>query len=225
MSQERIDLNKIERIRIESDKNALLAARKKTWQALHNIAEIIQPGMREADIYTASLEILKRAGVSKYWHRPWIRFSSNTLKSFGQQSEPGVRLRPNDIFFIDIGPVWGDFEGDAGETFIVGEDAEMQRCKLDVKRIFLETKRRWEQDHLSGDGLYRLAQNLATELGWVLNLEVDGHTLSNFPHVLHYRGSLRGIHLTPSPYNWVLEIQIRHPKRDFGAFYEDLLLT
>ena len=29
----------------------------------------------------------------------------------------------------------------------------------------------------------------------------------------------------PSSGLWVLEIQIRHPSREFGAFFEDLLLV
>jgi methionyl aminopeptidase len=28
----------------------------------------------------------------------------------------------------------------------------------------------------------------------------------------------------PSALRWMLEIQIRHPKRNFGAFFEDLLV-
>jgi methionyl aminopeptidase len=44
------------------------------------------------------------------------------VKDFEDTSERDVRLRDGDIFFIDIGPIWGDTEGDGGETFVVGQN-------------------------------------------------------------------------------------------------------
>ncbi len=35
----------------------------------------------------------------------WVRFGANTLKTFSTPSEPNTVLA-EDIFFIDIGPVW-----------------------------------------------------------------------------------------------------------------------
>ncbi len=35
-----------------------------------------------------------------------------------EPSEKGVVLGPNHIFFVDIGLVHGDHEGDAGDTFV-----------------------------------------------------------------------------------------------------------
>jgi hypothetical protein len=53
---------------------------------------------------------------------------------------------------------------------------------------------------------------------------VRGHRLSDFPHKLHHGGSMEECAGHPSPERWVLEIQIRHPLEELGAFYEDLLL-
>ena len=49
-----------------------------------------------------------------------MRFGSNTTKNFDDPSEPGVVLGENDIFFIDIGPIFDGCEGDAGDTVAVG---------------------------------------------------------------------------------------------------------
>ena len=37
---------------------------------------------------------------------------------FRAPSEPGTILQENDIFFVDIGPVWQKWEGDAGNTHV-----------------------------------------------------------------------------------------------------------
>ena len=69
------------------------------------------------------------------WHDVYVRFGSNTLKTFGAESDPGIVLKENDIFFIDIGPVWGETEGDGGDTFVVGTDAGMEQCAADAKKL------------------------------------------------------------------------------------------
>jgi methionyl aminopeptidase len=51
----------------------------------------------------------------------------------------------------------------------------------------------------------------------------DDHRIADFPHAARTRGSIEGFEQTPAPNRWILEIQIRHPSKTFGAFYEDLL--
>jgi methionyl aminopeptidase len=149
----------------------------------------------------------------------------NTTKDFMAQSEPGVVLQPNDIFFIDIGPIYGDTEGDAGETFVVGDDPEHYKAKVDVRAIWEDVRAMWFSKGSTGQELYEFARQAANERGWLLNMDLSGHRLSDFPHSAHYDGSLADISFRPNPNLWVLEIAIAHPERTFGAFYEDLLLT
>jgi methionyl aminopeptidase len=59
----------------------------------------------------------------------------------------------------------------------------------------------------------------------VLNLGLTGHRLSEFPHSAYYNGTLGAVSIRPSPNLWILEIQIRHPTKPIGGFFEDLLLT
>jgi Xaa-Pro aminopeptidase len=98
---------------------ALMHARKNTRAAMAQIARAIEPGMLEEDARLMAKETLAGLGSHKGWHRITVRFGSNTIKNFPDASEPGTRLGDGDIFFLDIGPVWGDTEGDAGETFVV----------------------------------------------------------------------------------------------------------
>ncbi len=206
------------------NREVLMAARATTWRAVERIAQAIHVGMLEEDAYEAARTILNGMGSAKNWHRPWIRFGVNTLKPYGVLSTRGAHLKEEDIFFIDIGPVWGGYEGDAGSTFVTGFDKEMKRCQADVKTIFNAVKERWCREHETGKGLYDFAVRKTEELGWRLNLRANGHRLSDFPHAIYFKGGLAEVGFAPSPDAWMLEIQICHPDNPFGAFYEDLLI-
>ena len=91
------------------------------------------------------------------WHRIIVRCGLNTTKDFMERSEPGVVLQENDIFFIDIGPVYGDFEGDAGETFVLGDDPLHLKAKRDVRQIWDIVRDKWLSEQISGVELYDFA--------------------------------------------------------------------
>lgn len=205
------------------ERTKLLLAREKTRNCLRRIAESIHPGMTEGEALSIADTVLTEAGAEKNWHRPCIRFGVNTTLPFGVSSQDGVVLGSDDIFFVDIGPVFDGYEGDAGDTFTTGSSPHLRRCKTDVRRIFSDVRRHWKSGHAKGRGLYEHAQQRAKERGWLLNLSVDGHRLSEFPHHVLFRGGLSGIEYAPAADAWVLEIQIRHPSTPFGAFFEDLL--
>ena len=191
---------------------------------MREIAGRITPGMSEDAGRRIAATVLRDAGLRKGWHKIVVRFGPNTTKNFEDPSTAGVALRDDDIFFIDIGPIYEGCEGDAGDTFAVGGDLEMTKAAEDVKSIWTATRQRWLDDDLTGMALYQFAEKTAQHLGWQLNLELTGHRLSEFPHDAHYDGTLDTVDFRPSDLRWMLEIQIRHPNRDFGAFFEDLLL-
>lgn len=218
-------------VRVEQERNGarfdralMLETRHRTRTIMQDVAAAIGPGMIEEDAVALMRRSLKAADMLRGWHGIHVRFGRNTLKNFGDASEPGVVLGENDIFFIDIGPVWREHEGDAGATFAVGEDAEMHRATRDVKAIFDATRARWQDGGVTGAELYRFAEAKAARLGWVMNLDMAGHRLSDFPHAVKHDGALLDTDYAPGDGLWVLEIQIRHPDRPFSAFYEDLLL-
>lgn len=219
----------IERVRSEIVPKALLQARDKTWEAVRAIAEAIRPGLTETEATKIAKSVLTEMGAGKNWHRAYVRFGRNTLKCYGDPSEPDVVLGGNDIFYVDIGPAWVDaatdieVEGDAGDTFTTGSDPEMKRCARDARGLFDAVKKEWERRDARGAELYDFAAAEAEKLGWRLNLKANGHRISEFPHALHFKGDLMDADFKPAPHLWVLEILIRHPEREFGAFYEDVL--
>jgi Xaa-Pro aminopeptidase len=220
----------IERVNDSFQSDELMVARNKTWEAVREIASAIRPGMKESEGLQIALGTLKKMGCERHWHRPHIRFGSNTLKTYAENSEADFVLKDHDLFFIDIGPVWNNnYEGDAGATFSVGDSAEHQKIVADVKTIFADTAKAWrgeglEAQSLSGQKLYRYAEDRARALGWTLVIpNANGHRLSDFPHKMYYQGNLSDLDVSITPFRWVLEIQLRHPSKNFGAFYEDLL--
>ncbi len=215
---------RMEKIKEDFSEELFFQIRDKSFEAVRRIAERIEIGMLEEEANQMAIATLQEMGTRQGWHKPYIRFGSNTIKTFGAESDPGIRLGEDDIYFIDIGPVWAKYEGDAGETFITGNNPEMKRCSQDVKRIFKKVSDKWKLEKCSGELLYQFAEQTARQMGWVLNLDLSGHRLGDFPHDVHYDGSLAAIPFCPSPKLWVLEIQIRHPEKPFGAFFEDLLL-
>ena len=179
-----MDIQLLEKTGPTFSHDALMTARKNTKDAIALIARNIAPGMLEEDARQMAKETLERLGSTKGWHKILVRFGPNTIKNFEDPSERGVKLKANDLFFIDIGPVWGDTEGDGGETFVVGADGDpdMRRCADDTKRIFHIVRKQWLSTGMTGRELYDFAFRAAADMGWILNMELTGHRLSEFPH-------------------------------------------
>ncbi len=136
----------IEKIKENFSEELFFQIRDKSFEAVRRIADGIEIGMLEEEANEMAIATLRDMGTRQGWHKPYVRFGSNTIKTFGAESEPGIRLGEDDIYFIDIGPVWEKYEGDAGETFVTGNNPEMKRCWQDVKRIFKKVSDNWSLD-------------------------------------------------------------------------------
>jgi Xaa-Pro aminopeptidase len=214
----------LERVGPAFSPDKMLAVRTMTRDAIHAIAAAIRPGMVEEAAVEMAKEQLAERGLLRGWHDVCVRFGRNTVKTFGAPSEPGVVLGEDDIFFVDIGPVFEQWEGDGGDTYLTGANADMARCASDARALFHRVRGQWVQRGWSGQKLYEYAEAQARELGWELNLELSGHRLSDFPHAAIYEGTMLTLPFSPSSMAWVLEMHIRHPAHLFGAFFEDMLL-
>jgi Xaa-Pro aminopeptidase len=202
----------------------MMEMRSRTRKAVHLIADQVKVGMAEEEAKAIARQTLQGLGMRRGWHHIIVRCGKNTTKDFMERSEPGVILGENDIFFVDIGPIYGDTEGDAGDTFVFGDNPDHLRAKSEVRLIWDQVRDKWFADGTTGKELYDYATEVTEGYGWKLNLDLSGHRLSDYPHSAHYDGPLAEVEFRPSPNLWVLEIAIAHPDGTFGAFYEDLLL-
>jgi methionine aminopeptidase len=202
---------------------AMVRARDLTFEAVRRIAAAVTPGMTEGRSHEVANEVLAAMGMERLWHKNVIRFGPGTLETFFGDFQPDYVLQPNDIFYVDLGVVWDGHESDAGDTFVVGDDAEMHACAEAARTIWTAVANRWREQGQTGEALYAYARDLAQSMGWRLNWTVKGHRVSDFPHAIYKAGTLGDFAAAPKTGLWILEIQIAHPTRPIGAFYEDLL--
>lgn len=204
---------------------AMQHAQELTWQVIDAIAERIKPGMCESEARHLGDALLQEMGMERTWHPLLVRFGSNTLKTFRDRSAEDRVLDERDIFFLDLGGVWNGHEGDAGATFVTPDaDEEMRACAYAARLLYGEVEQYWRSERCEGVALYRYAKERAKLMGWRLNLDIKGHRVGDYPHAIHKAGDLGDFSQCPDVGLWILEIQIAHPHRAFGAFYEDLLI-
>jgi methionyl aminopeptidase len=206
------------------DFEKLMMVRSLTQRAVHQMAASLAVGMTEGEWNEAAKEILSSMGLRRGWHQIITRVGVNTAKDEYDHDQRAVVLGENDIFLVDIGPIFEDCEGDAGDTFVVGTNPLHLKIKKDVREIFEDVRARWFETGDSGRALYDFARSVTEARGWVLNMGLSGHRLSDFPHKAHYDGTMAEVDFHPKSDLWVLEISIIDPEDRFGAFYEDLLL-
>lgn len=224
-----VEQSAIEKVSAEFLAEGIVESQRKGWEGVRSIAAAMRPGMTELEATAKAQEILTDLGSPRAWHRPLIRFAGNTTKYFSDKSEPAT-LGENDIFFVDIGPNWTlqryggvEYESDVGDTFTVGENRVMKEVSLAVKDLFAWGKNYWRENRPTGPVLYEKIEEETKKRGYVLMSKSDGHRLSEFPHNQYSRKGFTEIDFSPSPYIWVLEVQIAVPGLAFGGFYEDIL--
>ncbi len=132
------------------------------------IAAEFTPGMLETDAQTLLCQRLAQAGVDTHWHPAIVRFGANTCKIYSEPSDPTVRLGENDVFFIDIGPVWHGHEADVGATYAVGHDVDAKAIVQAVDQVFAQVEAHW-RGGCSGTELYQYAQHCAARHNSVIN--------------------------------------------------------
>lgn len=207
----------------------LLKARDKTIAVMHEIRDALVIGLTEDEARILAMEISRKHGAMKHWHKPYIRFGRGTALTFGDPIQPDYKLRMNDPFYIDLGPIWPDleegldYEGDVGDTFIFGENLIAEECALTARKIFIEGQEYWKKASCSGIELYSYIKQRTEHYGYILAENVDGHRLSDFSHHKYSKERLAQVNFVPQAQLWVLEVQIIRPDMTCGAFYEDIL--
>jgi Xaa-Pro dipeptidase len=197
---------------------------------------IIRAGVAESvvneDIYALANEMY---GITTYWHKRIVRAGPNTLQPYAE-NPPDTIIREDDILFLDLGPVFEDWEADFGRTFVLGSDPVKQKLQSDIASAFAAGKKYFhEHPEIRACDLYCHAQDLATEYGWEFGGTIAGHLIGQFPHekiaedkitlYVHPKSNLlmRSLDEHGRPRHWILEIHFVDRERQIGGFYEELL--
>jgi hypothetical protein len=128
---------------------ALLATEKKA-EALFEAIEsqrLVRPGRTETEVDRDIFTLAERSfGVKKHWHKRIVRSGPNTVCIFAEN--PPVReIAEDDTVFLDLGPVFDEWEADVGRTYVMGNDPEKHRLCRDLPRIFDALKQYFDGHH------------------------------------------------------------------------------
>ncbi len=197
---------------------------------------LIRAGITESrlnqEIYDLAREMF---GISTYWHKRIVRAGANTLLPYAD-NPPDHAIGEDDILFLDLGPVFEDYEADFGRTFVIGSDPAKLKMRDDVGKAFADGKRYFKENPgITASQLYAHAVSLAEKYGWEFGGPIAGHLIGQFPHeriaddkvtlYVHPKSNLR-MRSTDEKgrmRHWILEIHFVDRRRRIGGFFEELL--
>ena len=197
---------------------------------------LIRPGMRESQLNAEIFELAKEMyGITTYWHKRIVRAGRNTLAPY-DENPPDLMIGEDDILFLDLGPVFEDWEADFGRTFVLGSDPVKLKLRDDVGAAFAEGKLYFQQTPgITASQLFAHAVSLADKFGWEFGGPIAGHLIGHFPHE-RIAGDKVSLYVHPDSHllmrsldekgqkrHWILEIHFVDREREIGGFFEELL--
>jgi Xaa-Pro dipeptidase len=216
----------------------LLEAQQKASALFHEVElqGLIRPGLAEIDINESVYALAERMyGISRYWHKRIVRAGRNTLAPY-DENPPNLTVTEDDIVFLDLGPVFEQWETDFGRTYVVGDDPVKHKLCGDIEDAFAKGKRYFHgHPDITCADLYEYACRLARDRGWEYGGPIAGHLIGIFPHekipgdkitlYVHPENlsRMRTLDAQGRKRHWILEIHFVDRARQIGGFYEELL--
>jgi Xaa-Pro aminopeptidase len=197
---------------------------------------LIRAGLSESqlngEIYALAKEMF---GITTYWHKRIVRAGRNTLAPY-DENPPDLMIGEDDILFLDLGPVFEEWEADFGRTFVIGSDPLKLKLRNDIGVAFAEGKRYFhETPDITASQLFAHVVSLAHKFGWEFGGPIAGHLIGQFPHekiagdkvtlYVHPDSHLpmRSLNEKGQKRHWILEIHFVDRAREMGGFFEELL--
>ncbi|MEI9979403.1 MAG: M24 family metallopeptidase [Edaphobacter sp.] len=197
---------------------------------------LIRHGITEsrlnADIYALAKEMY---GITTYWHKRIVRAGRNTLLPYNE-NPPDLTIGEDEILFLDLGPVFEQWEADFGRTFVLGSNPLKLKMQRDVEAAFADGKRYFkDQPAITSRELFHYVESLAAKYNWKFGGPIAGHLIGQFPHekiaddkvtlYVHPKSNLpmRSLDEEGRRRHWILEIHFVDREREIGGFYEELL--
>lgn len=199
-------------------------------------ANIVAPGRRESDVDADIAALAEREfGVARHWHKRLVRTGINTLCVFADQPPERV-IGEHDTVYLDLGPVFGEWEADVGQTYAVGADPVRRALVAALPDVFAEVCAHANATPgITGADLYAFACSAAEKRGYIFGGQIAGHTIGEFPH-LTWPGERAHQLIWPAntapldepdgfgrTRHWIVEIHLVAADRSFGGFYERML--
>jgi len=175
-------------IKIKSDEQIGLMAEsgKVTGRILHELADLIRPGISTMDIDRFVEESILRAGMVPTF-KGYDGFPASSCVSVNEELVHGIpsekrTLRPGDIVSVDIGATYKGWVSDAARTYAVGEisDTAMQLIRT-AEASFFEGLRYCRIGYRLTDVSHAI-QNCIEKEGFSVVLDYVGHGIGRDMH-------------------------------------------
>ena len=147
----------------------LLDAQDKAAQLFDEIErrEMIRPGVGEQELSDEIRDLAARLlGVTGHWHRRIVRAGENTLQPF-REHPPDRVVADGDIVFLDLGPIFEEWEADFGRTFVLSDDPDKLAVRDALPRVWRAGRDHFESHpDITGAELYDYVVGLARAEGF-----------------------------------------------------------
>ncbi|WP_345649144.1 M24 family metallopeptidase [Streptomyces tremellae] len=174
-------------------------------------------------------------GVRRFWHKRIVRSGPHTLAPF-RENPPDRVIEDGDILFVDVGPVFEEWEADFGRTYVLGSDPAKVRLRDALPEVFAAGRRAFEADPgITGERLYAEMVRIAAAAGWEFGAWHSGHLVGEFPHDKPKDDEF-GPYIAPGndrpmrrpdsrgrACHWILEVHLLDRAGGFAGFHEELL--
>ena len=234
MSDATLPVDALEEQRVTDLRNAQRNA-ERLFRAIEERG-LIRSGISESRLNADIFELAKEMyGITTYWHKRIVRAGRNTLAPYAE-NPPDLVIGQDDILFLDLGPVFEQWEADFGRTFVVGSDPQKLKLRDDVGTAFAEGKQYFEETlDITASQFFKYVVSLAHKFGWQFGGPIAGHLIGQFPHekiaadkvtlYVHPDSHLimRSLDEKGQKRHWILEIHFVDRERQIGGFFEELL--
>ena len=196
----------------------------------------VAPGRTEREV-EQDIRALAAAdfGVTQHWHKRICRAGDNA-KCTAHDNPPVLTIAEDDLVYLDLGPVFGEWEADVGRSYAIGDDPLKHALVADLPLGFGAMQAAYNADRdITGAALYAFATNWAEQHGWNFGGVIGGHVVGEFPHA-HLPGEKDFYRINPANTGrlrdpdplgqdrfWIGEIHLVSVDGSFGGFYERLL--
>jgi Xaa-Pro dipeptidase len=217
---------------------SLIAAEERALDMLAAIeaAGFVAAGRSESEVDADIATLAERDfGVERHWHKRLVRAGENALCVFSDMPPERI-LGENDTVYLDLGPVFEEWEADIGQTYALGNDPARHALVAALPEVFEDIRAHANANpDITGADLYAFATARAEACGYGFGGKIAGHNIGEFPHT-RWPGEKDHTRIAPAnptrlsdpdhagrPRFWIIEVHLIAPDRTFGGFYERLL--